>query len=120
MRSDSTAPKHAPAQKEEPRPQPGFCVFGPFGSAYCWTGACCCGSGSWDCVLPIGAEATSLVHTSWNTTRLSGVDYLVKQVARGAAEDDERNDAAPIEAIAASASAVVLMLNIALSKRLLG
>src|SRR5260221_217320 len=51
--------------------------------AYCCAGACCCGSGSWACVLPIGAEATSLVHTSWNTTRPSWVYSLVKQVQRG-------------------------------------
>src|ERR1700755_2510379 len=63
----------------------GVLFLGPFGPAYCWTGACCCGSGSWACVLPIGAEATSLVHTSWNTTRLSGVYSLVRQVQRGAA-----------------------------------
>src|SRR6266516_2719528 len=63
----------------------GFSHFASFASAYCWTGACCCGSGSWACVLPIGAEATSLVHTSWNTTRLSGVYSLVRQVqGRGA------------------------------------
>src|ERR1700738_101803 len=39
---------------------------------------------------------------------------------RASAEEDARKEAAPIEAIAASASAVVRMLDMALSRRLLG
>ena len=73
-------------KREEPRPEPGFC-FAQMRRDYCCCGACS-GAGSWSCtcVLPAGADATSLVHRSLNTTRLSGVYSLVRQVqGRGAA-----------------------------------
>src|ERR1041385_3512935 len=68
-------------QTQEPRPKPGFSpLAGVF--AYCCVGAGAsgCGAGSRACVLPAGADATSLVHRSLNTTRLSGVYSLVRQV----------------------------------------